>query len=90
MTIGIKVASHETPCRESRDRPVTRTVLGLLAVTVALAAAPPGLAQSLPPTEIGSSRPESVDFEPFAAFPAGAELASSSASRPNLAPTPCA
>jgi quercetin dioxygenase-like cupin family protein len=41
----------------------------------ALLAATPAAAQRLSPKAIGSVRPEAIRFEPFAAFPAGAELA---------------
>ena len=40
-----------------------------------LAAAPAAAAQPLSPAQVGSIHAEDIRFEPFAAFPAGAELA---------------
>jgi quercetin dioxygenase-like cupin family protein len=74
MTKSIEIASTETQCGDHGDRPAMRMAFALLALFVVLSA-PPSVAQGLPPTEIGSARPESVEFKQFAAFPAGAELA---------------
>jgi quercetin dioxygenase-like cupin family protein len=41
----------------------------------ALLAAASASAQQLSPKQVGSVHPEAIPFEPFAAFPAGAELA---------------
>jgi hypothetical protein len=41
----------------------------------ALLAAAPAAAQQLSPKQVGFIHPEAIPFEPFAAFPAGAELA---------------
>lgn len=50
-------------------------VLGNMASAFIMTAIPDGSGQSLSPTSIGSVRAEDVRFEPFAAFPPGAEIA---------------
>jgi len=52
-----------------------KTTLAQGVMSCALCVATSASAQSLSPTEIGSVRSEAIHFEPFAAFPAGAELA---------------
>jgi len=55
---------------------VIRAALAPLALALAMTAtSTPATAQSLSPTQIGSVHAEAIDFEPFAAFPAGALLA---------------
>lgn len=54
---------------------MNNSILAQGALSCALCVASPASAQSLSPTEIGSIRSEAIRFEPFAAFPAGAELA---------------
>ena len=46
-----------------------------IAMACIMCSAPSASAQSLSPTAIGSVRSEDIRFEPFAAFPPGAELA---------------
>lgn len=59
----------------TRGQLPTHHALGMLVLTAALSWAPFSSAQSLSPNHTGSARAEAVDFEPFAAFPPGAELA---------------
>lgn len=48
---------------------------GATVAGAALMAAAPAAAQQLSPKHVGSVHPEAIRFEPFAAFPAGAEIA---------------
>ena len=54
---------------------MSKSTLAQGVLTCALCVATQSSAQSLSPTEIGSIRSEAIRFEPFAAFPAGAQLA---------------
>lgn len=75
MAILMRSMPHSIFPHAGGNRSVTRLILGKLALTAALSGAPFASAQSLSPTQTGSARAETVDFEPFAAFPPSAELA---------------
>lgn len=76
MTI-MKFTPHTITGDAGRTPRKTRRILGIpmLALTVMLYEGSFASAQSLSPRQTGSARAETVDFEPFAAFPPGAELA---------------
>ena len=61
--------------RASGDRRMAAMSRGYAAPAIALLAAAPVTAQQLSPKQVGSVHAEDIGFEPFAAFPAGAELA---------------
>lgn len=50
-------------------------IAGATIIAVALLVAESAMAQQLSPKQVGSVHPETIRFEPFAAFPTGAELA---------------
>lgn len=65
---------------------MARLAFAGLALPLALSAAVPTGAQSLSPTAVGSVRPEDIHFEPFAAFPPGAQIAKVVGDPPKHAP----
>jgi quercetin dioxygenase-like cupin family protein len=75
MAMLIRFTRHNIIGDARRKQPVIGLIPGMLALAATVSGAPCVSAQSLSPTHTGSARAETIDFEPFAAFPPGAELA---------------
>ena len=73
-TLSAHIQEHCTFCTGEGDS-MKRSTFYMVILASLFIAAPSGANQPLSPTSVGDVRSEDIGFEPFAAFPPGAELA---------------